>query len=191
LPDGRIAAKSFAINYELQAAGCYITTFLANANGNIAHLSLLMGTVLNVDSISFQKLTSGGFTTIYTFPVSQLQYDLDFSPLVQGINVFRAKIVLANGAVIYSNQENVAYADPGKYLVYPVPAFRNSGITIFTPAPAGEIFTIIDASGRVLLRKELRAPYENIKTNSLQRGIYFFRINKTGIKSTSGKLILL
>ena len=192
LSGGRRAPKSYALNYELQAAGCYLNAFLANADGNVAHLTIVLGTLQNIASISFEKLTASGFITIYTItPNGQLQYDFDYSPLTPGITVFRAKIVLMNGAVIYSGKENVAYAAPGKHLVYPVPASRNTGITIFTPVPVGENFIITDATGRTLVRKELNSPFETIQTATLQKGIYFYRIIKEGRMVASGKLILL
>jgi len=96
-----------------------------------------------------------------------------------------------NGAVIYSGKENVAYAAPGKHLVYPVPASRTTGITIFTPVPVGENFIITDATGRTLVRKELNSPFETIQTATLQKGIYFYMFIKEGIMVASGKLILL
>lgn len=192
LPGGRIAPKSYALNYTLQGAGCFINSFLVNGDGNIAHLVLELGSINNIVSIAFEKLTANGFVTIYNTPVNgQLQFVYDFIPLTTGISIFRAKIVLSTGQIIYSKQESVGYAAPGKYLLYPIPATAGSGLTVFTTLPEGEIFVLTDVAGRVIMRKELQIPYEHINTSSLQKGIYFYCILKAGIKAASGKLILL
>lgn len=192
LSNGRIAPKSYALNYTLQGAGCFINSFLVNADGNIAHLVLELGSINNIVSIAFEKLTANGFVTIYNTPVNgQLQFAYDFIPLTPGISVFRAKIVLSTGQIIYSKQEKVGYAAPGKYLLYPVPATTASGVTVFTTMPEGEIFVLTDAAGRVIIRKELQIPYERINTASLQKGVYFYRILKAGTTAASGKLVLL
>jgi Subtilase family/Secretion system C-terminal sorting domain len=192
LPGGRIAPKSYALNYDLQGAGCFINAFLVNANGNVSHLYILLGSVYNVVSISFEKLTTFGFITIYTAPVSgETQFAFDFVPLTPGVSVFRAKIILSTGQVIYSHQENVAFAEPGKYLVYPVPTTRNTGITVFTNIPEGEIITVTDVIGRVVLQRELQFPYEHINTAPLQKGVYFYSIIKSGTRVASGKLVIL
>ncbi|MBA2250253.1 MAG: S8 family serine peptidase, partial [Chitinophagaceae bacterium] len=65
LNSGIIAPKSYAFDYTLQGAGCYINAFLADGNNNTANLTLSLGTTLGVDSISFEKLSGGGFVTIY------------------------------------------------------------------------------------------------------------------------------
>ena len=192
LPGAITAPKSYAFDYTLQGAGCFINAFLADANGDNARLTLSIGTLYQVVSISFEKQTTPGFVTIFS-PVlnNQLQYTYDYHPLSKGITYFRAKITLTNGQVIYSPLQAVFYVEPGKYLLLPVPVKRNNDISLYTTTPDGEIISVFDVMGRIVLQKEIQFTHEIITTSLLQPGEYFYRISKKGLKVYSGKLIIL
>ncbi|MEP6926651.1 MAG: S8 family peptidase, partial [Ginsengibacter sp.] len=191
LPGGITAPKSYAFDYTLQGAGCFINNFFADANGDHASLTLSIGTLYQVAAISFEKQTTSGFVTIFS-PIlnNQLEYTYNYKPLSKGITYFRAKIILINGQIIYSQAEAVFYVEPGKYLLLPVPV-RNSDISLYTTIPDGEIISICDVMGRIVLQKEILFTHEIIKTSLLHSGEYFYRISKKGLKVYSGKLIIL
>ena len=135
---------------------------------------------------------ASGFETIYSaVPNNQLEYTYEYHPLAKGITYFRAKIVLIDGQVIYSPLQAVFYVEPGKYLVLPVPVKRNNDINIYTTIPDGEIISISDVPGRIILQKEIVFTHEIVNTSSLQPGTYFYRISKKGVKVYSGKFIIL
>lgn len=189
--NGQAGAKSYAFDYTLQGIGCYIRNFLVNEDGNNARLSLSLGTIVNVTNITFEKLSSSGFTPIYNTDVNgKTEFEFTYQPLQKGINIFRAKIILSNGQIIYSGSESVYYAEDGKYLVFPVPVKRNTAIEIFTEIPDEETIQLIDMMGRIVLQKQIQFPHEYIKTGNLQ-GQYFYRIIKKGQKVSSGKLFVL
>jgi hypothetical protein len=190
--DGKTAPKSYAFDYTLQGSGCFINSFLANAEGNNASLTLSVGTLYHVASISFEKQTMSGFETIYSAVLNnQLEYTYEYHPLSRGITYFRAKIVLINGQAIYSTLQAVFYVEPGKYLLLPVPVKRNNDISVYTTIPDGEIISISDVLGRIILQKEIVFTHEVINTSSLQPGTYFYRISKKGLKVYSGRFIIL
>jgi hypothetical protein len=192
LPDMVIGPKSYAFDYTLQGAGCFISSFFVNVNGNVARLVLDIGTLYHVANISFEKLSPSGYITIFSPAVNNgLEYKFNYLPLTNGITYFRAKITLTNGQIIYSISEAVFYVEPGKYLLLPVPVNRNTDITIYTTTPDGEIISLIDVMGRIVLKKEIQFTHELIKTSILQAGQYFYKITKNGLKVASGKLIVL
>ncbi|MEO6537413.1 MAG: S8 family serine peptidase, partial [Ferruginibacter sp.] len=192
LSNGITAPKSYAFDYTKQGAGCFINSFYADKDGETARLHLDIGTLVQVAEVIFQKQDISGYSTISSPPVTgQLQYVVDYGPLKTGITVFRVKIILTTGQAVYSNTEAVFYATPGQYVLFPIPAKRNNGFSILSGSPTGEIISLIDVMGRVVLQKPIIYPREFINTAALQAGQYFYRIIKNGVKVASGKLIIL
>jgi hypothetical protein len=192
LEGDKIAPKSYAFNYTLQGSSCYINAFLVDANGKEARLTLNMGTLYNVDSIAFEKQSNSGFLPIYSSAsIDHPDFIYHYDSLTSGITYFRAKVILSDGQIIYSQPQSVFYVEPGKYLLLPVPAKRNTDISLYTAIPDEEIISVFDVMGRIVLQKEILSAHEIIKTARLQKGEYFYRISKKGVKVYSGKLIIL
>jgi len=79
----------------------------------------------------------------------------------------------------------------GKYLLLPIPVQKNAAINLYTSIPDNEIITVMDATGRIVLKKEIQFTHEYIQTTGLQAGLYFYQITKKGVKVSSGKLVVL
>ncbi len=124
-------------------------------------------------------------------PLQVQPYTFNYTPLTKGINIFRAKIILTNGEIIYSQRQSVFYSQPGEFIVFPVPVNRGEDIMVNTTLPDGEVISMYNAVGALILQKEIQSTSENIKTSSLQKGIYFYRITKGINKIQSGKILLL
>lgn len=185
------AVKSYAFDYTKQGAGCYINSFYVINTGNTASLNLSIGTLFNVRAIEFEKQANNSYNTISNVALTTAKdYTVNYTPLSSGINVFRAKIILANGRAVYSNPEAVFYAAPGEYLFFPTPVKRGNAITVISAAPDGEQILINDATGRLLLQKRITAVQDYIQTSALEAGIYFYRVIKNNQQLASGKLIL-
>jgi hypothetical protein len=189
--DHTTGTKSYAFDYTLQGAGCFINSFYVNLNDNNAVLNLSLGTLYNIASIGFEKLKNDRAETISKATIDGLNYSFTYPSLQTGIHYFRTKITLKNGAVIYSNVEMITFVERGKYLLLPVPTNRNSPIHIYTSIPDGEIITITDAMGRTEIRKEIQFTHEFIETSVMLAGQYFYRITKNGKSVASGKLLVL
>lgn len=191
--NGLAGQKSYAFNYNSQGAGCYINSFYVDKNGAEAVLNLLLGTVINVENISFEINTGNGYTQIDNSIAvnSQLQFSKSYRPLKPGITYFRAKLILKNGQVIYTNPEAVFYTTPGKYVLLPMPVARGNDITILADLPDGEMISVIDELGRILLTQTIQSSRQLVKTSRLPRGYYFYRITKNGSVLQTGKLLIL
>ncbi|MEO7834781.1 MAG: T9SS type A sorting domain-containing protein, partial [Ginsengibacter sp.] len=191
LADNTTGPKSYAFDYTLQGAGCFINAFNANIQDNKAQLILDLGTLYNVEAVSFEKVDGSNYKTLSTSQFPQFENTFDFAPLKTGISFFRAKVILKNGQIVYSSVVSVTYVEPGKYLLLPVPVVKNSPINLYTTIPDGEIITLTDAAGRIVVKKEIQFIHEYIQTSVLQAGIYFYQITKRGVKVSWGKLIVL
>jgi hypothetical protein len=73
----------------------------------------------------------------------------------------------------------------------PVPVTKNSTVNIYTLVPDGEVITVIDVMGRIVLQKEIQFTHEYLQTSVMQRGQYFYKISKKGKTISTGKLIVL
>jgi len=186
------ATKSYAFDYTKQGADCYINSFYVTNNGNNAVLNLSLGTMFNVASIAFEKQVNNTYNSIATVSITTAaDYSVNYSLLNKGINTFRAKIMLANGQVIYSNPEAVFYTAPGEYLFFPTPIKRGNTITVISAAPDSEQIVISDVTGRLVIQKRITAVQDYIPTASLEAGIYFYRVIKNTQQLASGKLVIL
>ena len=192
--DGSIGQRSYALNYTTQAAGCYINSFLASLNTSStvgADLLLKIGATLNVSSISFEKLKDGSYVNVYTSAVNGLEYRFTDLQFAEGITYYRAKILLNNGTIIYSDKVAVFYVRAGTYLVFPTPVKRNDDLQVLTSIPNGEIFVIRDMLGRIIFKKEVQSARQNISTGTLVSGIYFYQIVQNNAVLKTGRLIIL
>jgi hypothetical protein len=119
----REGVKSYTFNYTTQGVECYIRSFLAFLNTNSVLLSLELGTLYQVQRISWEKLTPTGYQTLQIITsFTGLQYSYtDMNP-TQGVNTYRVKIELANGRIIYSSPETIYYTGELDYIIYPNPA---------------------------------------------------------------------
>ena len=118
-------------------------------------------------------------------------YIYNHTPLSKGVNIFRAKVILKNGEIIYSDLQSVFYSQPGEFIIFPVPVSRGADIMVNTTLPDGEVISIFNAEGALILRKEIQSTSEHIKTSKFQKGIYFYRITKDLNKIQSGRILIL
>ncbi len=192
VPGGIKGPASYAFDYSVQGTGCFIKTFFADANGKVAKLTLILGTTYKIKDIVFQRSTGGMFITIDSLaPGGQTFFVDNYQPLSPGITLFRARITLQSGEIIYSDTVSVFYVDDSNYILLPVPVKRGNDVEILTSLPSGEVIRFFDATGRAVLQKEIQSAHEHIKTSLLPAGQYFYRITKIGREIKSGKLLIL
>lgn len=193
LANGTLMANGNAVNYTQQGTGCFVQSFLADRNGiNAADLKLQLGTAYKVSTVIFEKYFSNGPQTVYTVAANgSLFYNSTYAPLTKGINLFRAKLILADGTVVYSNWAELINADDSGYILLPNPVQRAAGFQLLTAVPGGETFQLFDMAGKKVMERNISLVKEDYNTSALQAGIYFYRISKQGKKLMSGKLVIL
>ncbi len=185
--------RSVTIDYNLLSSGCYINSFYLENQGQ-AGLNVLLdlGTAYGISEIIIQRSNATGFVDLGTITdPSPLFLDfLDPNP-AQGFNQYRAKLILDNGGIIYSELADAYFLSSLAYLVFPNPASIEEGFNVFSKDFSTEImdFELFSSDGKLLLQKTLATDREFISTTGLAPGVYLYRIS-TSSRIEINKIIL-
>ncbi|HET9746673.1 MAG TPA: S8 family peptidase, partial [Chitinophagaceae bacterium] len=184
--------KSYTFNYTIQGVGCYFRSFIALLAGNSAQLTLSLGTLYKVDKIVLEKLNGTSYIPLQTIsnPASLL-YNFTDAQLTKGLNVYRVRLELAGGRIIYSSVETVYYFDGSEFIVYPNPVAQYQPITIlsdnqFEPAT----LQIINMPGQKIYEMKLNDISNQLPAGRLSKGVYLLRIVRKNQKDVVLKMFV-
>jgi len=193
LISGKEGMRSYTFDYSLQGVACYIRSFLGTLDNNAARLLLNLGTLYGVNAIVLEKQAGGQYVQLEKLqnPV-MLQHIFTDSKISNGLNIYRVKLELSNGNVIYSQSEIVYYLSENSFIVYPNPVSQFQPLEILT---SNDILTdvnlqVYDMYGRKVLQKILKNFKEEISTSQLSKGMYIFRFMVKDKKETILKVIV-
>ncbi len=183
--------RAYTFDYTQQQVACYISGFIADPSGNnAARLSLQLGTTYQVAKIVFEKLSATGFTSFREItPVTSTQFMIT-TPANNGLNVYRAKIELQNGATYYTQPEQVLLFGTQPYYVFPNPIKPGSTLNVMDVDPDNREFRLYDVFGRLVMKESLVGFRNQLRMPLLQRGIYFYVIIQSNDKVLKGRLIV-
>jgi hypothetical protein len=185
------ALRSYAYDYSNQGVGCYLRTFIAqlDLSGHAAQLMLELGTSYGIQSIAWEKWNGNTFVTLSSLTPSGLaSYQFSDPNLVSGINLYRVRIRLFNGAEIFSSEEPVIYFDGRNYIVYPNPVRRGETLKILNNELDIVSLRILDAWGREVKRIDIDAFVNELPGLPIGSGIYFLVFRKKDGTSQTIKL---
>ncbi|MEO6981082.1 MAG: S8 family serine peptidase, partial [Mucilaginibacter sp.] len=186
--DGFEGIKSLTIDAATQGVGCYIRTLLANVVNNTIALDLQIGSVVNLKSITWEKLTGNNtYATLGTTSVSPaLAYQfIDANPK-KGIQYYRAKLITEDGKIIYSDLADATFLQSNQFTVYPNPV--STQVNILSGDINNYEFKLYDAGGRLNLDKAINDLHTTFRLN-LNPGVYVYVITLQGKIVYQGKLI--
>ena len=184
--------RSYTFNYTTQGVGCYIRSFLTMLVGNAAELSLSLGTLYNINKIVFEKFNGTDYAPIHTVTTPNLvTYNFTDQHLKKGLNVYRVKLELAGGKIVYSSVETVYYFDGSEFIVYPNPSMQYQPINIlsdnqFEPAT----LQVINMQGQKVYEMKLNDVNNQIPAGKLGKGVYGLRIVRNGMKDVVLKVFV-
>jgi hypothetical protein len=184
--------RANTLNYTTEGTGCYLKSFfLQNQLDHSATFFSELGTSFGVAAVSFEKLVNGNFQPLTTIdhPPS-LQFLFTDPALKQGENHYRVVIHLANGTMVFSNEEIVYYLPGSPVLLYPSPVRRGDLLHIIISESGRFFLQLNDMNGRQLMRQDLNSTISYINTGFLARGIYIARIVDNKGKSFSQKILV-
>ena len=188
--NNKIGVRSYGYDYATQGVGCYIRTFFAQLNNKTAQLDLQLGTNYNVKTITWEKQTLNGFVPLQTITaINDLNFAYADNGLTHGLNIYRAKIELKNGEIIYTETATVYFADE-PYIVYPNPVPQYHNVTIISNNPDIAQLQIFNSVGMKMAEETLNDWSFTISTNRLDKGIYLLRIMKDGQLQKTLKLVV-
>lgn len=188
---GVIGAQSPAPDIGSQGVGCYVQNFLAVLNADFqTELRLGIGTRYGLKSIAVEKLEPDGIRTIQSWqPVAQEEFStLDEFPN-PGINLYRARMEMVDGAVFFSDTVTVYFLNKENVLVFPNPV-QNSRINVLVnSASETTTFVLYDALGRLILEVLADEFPEQIELPAgIPKGFYPFFIRENGRLKAGGVL---
>jgi hypothetical protein len=190
---GQKGLPSFTFNLATQGVGCYLRSFRAEADNQAARLFLSLGTLFRVQSVVLEKWSSGQFVplAIRERPDS-LEYTFSDAPLIAGTNRYRVRIILDDGRNLFSEQEDVFFAGPSGFRIYPSLLRRGETLNLYLADFPDEAFVqIIDLQGRVLWKSVIDAIPAPVPTASLRAGMYIIRVVENGRQVHTGRFIVL
>jgi Secretion system C-terminal sorting domain len=194
LIDGKEGIRSYTIDYTLQGVECYIRSFLGSLENNTGILELTLGTMYGIESIVLEKLTGDRYVEFAKInqPDSLINVFTD-TKLSKGLNVYRSKIVLTGGRVIYTLPETIYNLEQSRFIIFPNPVRQNQPVEVLI---SNDILTevtllIYDSFGRMMMQKKLNNFREQINIDQLASGMYIFRFMVEGEKDTIMKVVIL
>lgn len=180
--DNKTGVRSYGFDYTAQSTGCYIRSFFAQLINTSAKLDLELGTTYGLQSITVEKLTTNGYQTVQTITgIAGTTYSFTDASLHTGANVYRIKLLLRNGTIIYSQPETVYYFS-GDRFVYPNPVLRGQPFYIISRDADNATAVLYNSTGARVDTYILDEGVETVQTNNLTAGIYFLKVNNKAYK---------
>ncbi len=183
--------RSPAPDISKQGVSCYFHGFLANLNPDFGvDLDLTLGTNYGLSKIFFEKQTNGAFVVLDERHIGSLEYSfLDEFPQ-KGINTYRARVWLDNGAMVVSDTATVYFAGEKNWWVFPNPVPSEGVLNLIaTPEEQAE-FYLYDVLGKLVLEKTADELLLEIPLRGLSKGIYFYKIKDGKVFLGGGRLVV-
>ena len=182
--------RSEALNLNFQSVGCYVNNFLADLIDDKVSMQLLLGSLYEVEEVSFEKQINGQFLPLTSFtPTDRLQFEAEDLDLREGSNTYRAAIRLMDGTLIYSDVISLLYTSQA-YFVFPNPTSRGIGAGVISKVLNDVNFLLFDNLGRLHISIELQSAYEEIPIDKLAPGIYHYQVRSGKERVSQGRLII-
>ena len=191
LLQGKTGVRSYGFDYTLQGVECYIRSFLVFADGNSGKINLVLGTTYNITRIVLERSNGGPF-----LPIDQIDQltgtTILFTdqPLMRGLNIYRVRIELAGGGVVYSETGSIYYLEPGDFTIYPNPVTQGQSITVLSGIDESVRLTIYNTLGQKLREELITGLNNSIPVNQLRPGIYFVRFTRENGASKVLRLVI-
>ena len=187
---GKPGVRSYAYDYTTQGVGCYVRTFLAELVNETARLNLELGTNYNIKSITWQKVTLSGYISLQSIPtISGLDFSYVDNSLTHGLNIYRVKIELLDGRIVYSEDVTVFFAKE-PYIIYPNPVRQDQPVTLISEDPDVIEVQLFNTVGERVFEKSVNDFANSIPTVKLSKGVYVLRIIKGNQLQKTLKLIV-
>ncbi len=190
---GKEGMRSFTFDYTQQGVECYIRSFLGILDNNTAILTLSLGTLFGINAIVLEKYSAGRYVPFETInQPGSLQIIFTDARLANGLNIYRAKLELADGKIIYSQPETVYSFSSNNFIIFPNPVAQGQPLEILTNSNIISDITLLvyDIYGRKIIQKTINNFQEKLLTDKLPKGLYFLRFIVNGEKDTIMRVVV-
>jgi Subtilase family/Secretion system C-terminal sorting domain len=191
------AARSIALNIELQGIKCFYKTLNYNLlDGNKLDLILELSVAGYVDSIFFEKLSSVGQFQKNYGSVKVMGNNLIYTQLVNelenGTTYFRAKLLLKNGSIVYTDIISVLTSGKQSIIFYPNPVSKTGMLNFMLQqglSPNSRL-QFFDITGRLI--KSYATLPTKIDLSTFSSGIFVYKLYDVNNKKLeTGKFVVL
>jgi hypothetical protein len=180
---------------ETQGAACYFQAILASRidgkpEGNI---DLRLGSLHGIKKLHLEKYKNGLWKIININDTPTINTIWRDSALHQGLNQYRAVILLQDGQQLLSEEALLWYSGSDGTLVFPNPVSKEKTLNILSEsAQRNELqFKLYDTQGKLITQDQIDEYHTQYVMNNILPGIYFLTIYQSDKLLYSGKLIVL
>ena len=186
-----LGPRSIAPDISKQGVECYFSNFLVEINADArADLKLQIGTSYGLSKIFFEKQSAGGFVVLDEQLADNLEYSfLDQYPQ-KGINVYRARLLLDNGAILISETAIVYFSGEKNWFVFPNPVPSQGVLNLVVSPEELTGFFLFDVLGNLILEKTFDDLRIEIPLSGLPKGVYFYKVHDGKVFVGGGKLVV-
>lgn len=179
-------------DYSLQGVGCYVFSFFQTvALDTGIYLNLSLGTIAGIEEIILERNNLNEYEEITRLSdlAETISY-LDASPN-QGYNEHRATIRFVNGEELTLSAGTSFYLTEVPVRVFPNPVQSGELISIITRQfeERTPVLELIDNKGALIHSQQVQGMQDVIGTETLQSGIYIYRLKADGLIFTGRILV--
>ena len=189
---GFTSHRSSTIDYTNQGLDCYFFAQYAELSEQGARVTLALGTTYQVDSVVLEKQEGSVFYPLQTitYPISTTIL-LEDTATVQGPNIYRNRLVFANGQTATTPPDTVIAPGTQPFLVYPNPVAAQQYLRIL---PQSEIdaegtFILFTNTGQPVLEATLQFEVTEVLMPALPSGLYPYRLT-AGEHIQTGRIVV-
>jgi hypothetical protein len=191
------AARSVAINIELQGVNCFYRALNYNLlDDNNLNLILEISGEKNVDSIYFEKVSSAGQLQQLYGSAKAIENKLTYNQLVNnlasGMTFFRARIKLKGGGIVYTDVISVLTSGQNQIVFYPNPVTVNYQLNyVLKQGIFADIrLQLFDITGRLI--RDFPSLPDKINVSAFPSGVLIYKLYSEGNHLLdTGKIIII
>ncbi len=185
--------SSYLINSENQGVNCYYNAFIAYiVDENKARIKLSLSTKKNVNTCVIEKRIGANYVPIFSSKVSEsLNFEYTDAELLEGINSYRALIILDNQTSVYTELSEIKWLYQSPFIIFPNPLKQNSTLNVWNQKEDLFSVNIYNALGEIVYTKAYKNIYNEITGLKLNPGLYLIEIQNNSKTLTKKKLLVI
>jgi hypothetical protein len=151
-----------------------------------------LSTTENVKSVTFQTKNNDTIINLTSSNIiagKSYYTTFDRNP-IDGENIYRVQITLADGKIIFSDFIVAVYLNEKHFVVYPNPADNHTYITILSKSTEAFTIKLFDYTGHIVLEQEVYDQRIDLSVINLKSGIYIYKIYSGTHQPSTGKIVL-
>ena len=188
---GFTSHRSSTIDYTNQGLDCYFFAQYAELSEQGARVTLALGTTYQVDSVVLEKQEGSVFYPLQTITPISTTILLEDTATVQGPNIYRTRLIFANGQSATTPPDTVVAPGTQPFLVYPNPVAAQQYIRILpqSDVDAEGTLTLFTSTGQPVLKSTLQFELTEVLVPALPSGIYLYQLT-AGEHIQTGKIVI-